>query len=177
MKTSLLVLLFASTTFTFAQRTATWPDDWLGTWKGELFLERPGQDSARSFAMALEISATERDHVWNWVIIYGEGEKQDRREYLLIAQDSIFSHFVMDEQNSILLDQYRIGNRMYSRFSVDSTMLVSVSKVEGDVMEAEIWTGPLAGKKTGESLPEGEQYDIFSFPLKSVQTSRLFRQK
>lgn len=177
MKQLLLCLFLTATCFCTAQNTATWPDAWLGQWKGELVLEKPGQDSARRFPMALEITATDTPTAWNWVIIYGEGEKQDRREYLLVAQDSSYSHFVMDEQNSILLDQYRIGNRMYSRFSVDSTMLVAVSKVLGDTMEAEIWTSPLSGKKTGENLPDDQSYDIFSYPMKSVQTSRLVRQQ
>lgn len=171
----LLILLNISLTC-LAQNNATWPDDWLGTWEGELLLEKPGQDSARHFPMALEISLTDTPGVWNWIITYGTGEKQDLRPYLLVAKDSSYSHFIMDEQNSIFLDQYRIGNRMYSRFSVDSTMLVSVSKIEADTMEAEIWTSPLKGEKTGESLPDGSSYDIRSFPLKGVQTSRLIRQ-
>jgi hypothetical protein len=171
----LFLLTFGSTCF--AQSTAIWPDSWLGLWKGELLLEKPGQDSAQRFPMSIEISTTDKPDTWNWVITYGEGEKQDLRPYLLMAQDSSYSHFVMDEQNSILLDQYRIGNRMYSRFSVDSVMLVAVSKVKADTMEAEIWTSPLAGKKTGEKLPDDQSYDIYSFPLKGVQTSRLLRQQ
>ncbi|MFK7970076.1 MAG: hypothetical protein AB8F95_06895 [Bacteroidia bacterium] len=153
------------------------PDDWLGTWKGTLRLERAGDTSAREFPMELRIQETDTTGNWDWIIIYGEGEKADVRQYSLIAQDSALSHFVIDEHNSIVLDQYLVGNRMFSRFSVDSTMLTVVYRLEGDVLYSEMWTGHLGGNRTGENLPAEENYTIFSFPFKTVQLCTLYRKR
>ena len=161
-----------------AQALPVFPDDWLGVWEGELRLGKHDDTTVRKFAMTLQIQETDTAGTWDWIITYGEGEQADVREYSLVAKDSSYTHFVIDEHNSIILDQYRIGNRMYSRFSVDSTDLTVIYRLEGDVLESEMWSGKTTGTRTGENIPEEEgSFSIFTYPLKVVQLSRLIRKR
>jgi hypothetical protein len=177
-KFALLTLFFTLCLSLFAQ-PYQWPEDWLGSWQGTLTLETPGSDRVREFPMKLEISETDTAGSWNWIITYGEGEKADVRPYLLVAQDSSMSHFLVDERNSILLDQYRIGNYMLSHFRVDSSLLFMRIRHEGDYLMSEISSGTLIDARlSGQGLDESVGVErVYSHRLKALQWARLRREK
>ena len=159
------------------EKVYTWPDDWLGNWQGSLRLLKPGSDEARVFPMRLEIAQTEDSSRFNWTIIYGEGEEADVRKYELISQPDQAGHFIIDEKNSILLDQYLIGNTMVSRFAVDQTLLFVTYHLQGDRLFSQMASGPMENPRvSGLEIEEASVDSVRSYVMKGMQEAILTRQ-
>ncbi len=151
-----------------------WPQDWLGSWQGQLEVRNAGK-KAQLYPMQLEIAMTDTAGRWHWILTYGEGEGADVRPYLLIALDSLNTHFVVDERNSILLDQYLIGNHFISRFAVDSTLLIMDVHNQGDHLISTIFHGSLKEPRiSGEEVTEVKE--VASYPIGGMQRAILKKQ-
>jgi hypothetical protein len=59
--------------------------------------------------MELRIHPADSINTWTWQIIYGS-ESEDNRPYNLIKKDTSGIHWVIDEKDGIILDQYWVGN-------------------------------------------------------------------
>lgn len=156
-------------------KTAIWPDAWLGHWEGVVTLSFADNDRKREVNMSLDIADTDTAGQWSWTITYRDSSLNDVRPYTLIAQDSTYRHFILDENNSILLDQYLIGNHMMSRFAVDNTLLLASYYLEGNQLINEIVTGPMDDPRmSGETLPDSINVEnVRSYPLKVLQRAVL----
>ncbi len=84
----------------------SFPASFVGNWKGEMVWSKPGKNIPDAFVMELRIQPL-KDSAgqYTWNIIYGS-ENKDTRPYLLKAIDSSKGHWVIDELNEIVLDQY-----------------------------------------------------------------------
>ena len=88
---------------------------WEGHYSGELRSENVS-GMVNTFHMELVIEY-ENDSTYKWVIIYGEeGDSLRQERNYVIRRTSTENHFILDEQNSILLDFDLIGNSFYSIF-------------------------------------------------------------
>ena len=67
--------------------------------------------------MELRIQPSDSAHRFSWQIIYGNAN-EDNRPYTLIAKDSSKGHWVIDEHNGIVLDQYWIAGKFCGAFTV-----------------------------------------------------------
>ncbi|MCB1318559.1 MAG: hypothetical protein KDK27_21485, partial [Leptospiraceae bacterium] len=81
------ILLFTALVFSqllSAQDTdnTLFPASWAGTWAGRLEIFNP---EGKVQEVPMELQIRNLDTAYTWTIIYGEGEKADRREYLLRA--------------------------------------------------------------------------------------------
>lgn len=134
-----------------------------------------GKSETQLYPMKLQIAATDTVGRWQWTLTYGEGEKADVRPYVLIAQDSTNSHFIVDERNSILLDQYLIGNHFISRFAVNSSLLIMDIRNEGDHLISQITHGSMENPR--ESGEEVDNIDgVTSYPIRGTQRAILRKQ-
>jgi hypothetical protein len=131
-----------------------------------------GKTEPQLYPMKLQIAATDTADRWQWTLTYGEGEKADVRPYVLIAQDSTNSHFIVDERNSILLDQYLIGNHFISRFSVNSSLLIMDVRNEGDHLVSQITHGPTKDLRiSGEEVEDIDE--VAAYPIRGIQRAIL----
>jgi hypothetical protein len=106
------------------------PEAWFGKWEGPTQTIRPGGEVAGEFAMGLEIGPAPAQPagglpVYNWAISYTQGQNTQARPYLLrIATDeagkALPGHFILDERNGILVDQFLLGSTMQGHFIVIS---------------------------------------------------------
>lgn len=106
------------------------PDAWFGKWQGATEVIRPGGEVAGQFAMGLEIGPAPDQpaggpSVYTWAISYTQGQTTQTRPYLLrLATDEsgapLPGHFVLDERNGILVDQFLVGRTMQGHFIVIS---------------------------------------------------------
>jgi len=125
----------------------TFPDDWLGYWKGDLNIYG-SSGLKQTIPMALDNSITETEGVYTWAIIYGQDTVKGRRDYVLKEYDKDKGHYIVDEQNGILLDAYLIDNELVSIFDVMDNTLISTYKIEGDKMIFEIMMNKSAATNT-----------------------------
>ena len=111
-------------------RPAGLPEAWFGSWRGTVQVMRPGGEVASEFGMSLEIGPAPDQPAgalpaYAWAITYEMGDQKQTRPYLLrIATDEAGQprpgHFVLDERNGILVDQFLVGKVMQGHFIVES---------------------------------------------------------
>lgn len=139
------------------------PRDWEGNWKGELQWYKTGDTEPRKVPMELRIHPADSANTWSWHIIYGTANP-DSRPYKLILRDTTKTHWVIDENNGIILDQYWVAGRFCGAFTVMSNTIVNQYWMEGDQLLVEflsIGSKPVATTGNGtESSPAVDSYRV-----------------
>lgn len=150
---------------TIAQQNS-FPKSWEGQWRGQLQWFKTGQKDAQEINMELRIHATDKTNSWSWQIIYGD-ETKDNRPYLLTSNDSIGVHWLINENNGIVLDQFWVANKLCGAFTVQNSTIVNNYWMEDDKLIVEFYNvsaKPIAttGNGTNDS-PKVDSYKIGSY--------------
>jgi hypothetical protein len=109
----ILVLLFGIL-FGHVAKAQSFPQSFIGHWKGTLEWYQSGKQEPQKVTMQLIIRPADTAGQYTWQLIYGE-RGEDNRPYLLKPVDSAKGHWVVDERNGILLDAYLVGNKLHWR--------------------------------------------------------------
>ena len=170
MKYSLIVFLsfiiILNKSFGQHKPSPQFPDDFTGNWKGELAWFPVGKPAQRvPMQLLIQPSADTAGH-FTWHIIYNDQSK-DSRPYQLKPVDTLTGHWLIDERNGILLDQYWVGNRFSGAFSVSNATIVNTYYIEDDKMIVEFISYPLKSVRTSgkgnKEIPFVESYAVKSF--------------
>lgn len=163
--TALLVMRFAA--------AQDFPDRFLGHWKGELEWYKTGETAPQQSKMQLIIQPADTAGHYSWQIIYGN-DGEDNRPYSLKAVDQTKGHWVIDEKDGIVLDQYWTGNRLQGAFTVQGSTIINSYGIEGDSLMVEFFSlGATPVRKTGSAA--NETLSVASYPVKSFQKAVLKR--
>jgi hypothetical protein len=162
MRVSFLVLLLLVTrSVSFAQ--SAFPENWTGNWKGELQWYKTGETEPQKVNMELRIQKGDSAGNYTWHIIYGSAA-EDSRPYLLKAKDAAKGHWVIDELNGIVLDQFLVGNKFCGAFTVQNSTIVNNYWVEDDKLMIEFYSlgaKPLVTTGLGtEESPKVDSYRV-----------------
>jgi hypothetical protein len=120
----------------FGAKAQKFPDGFIGNWEGELVWYQPGKKEPQKVATQLRIQPADTPNHFTWQIIYGK-ETEDNRAYVLKPVDTARGHWVIDERNGIILDQYWLGGKFCSAFTVGGTSITDCYWVEGEKMMIE----------------------------------------
>ncbi|GAA4321199.1 hypothetical protein [Flaviaesturariibacter amylovorans] len=171
MKRLLLFLLLLSGT----AAAQDFPEAFVGHWKGTLHWYSAGKKEPRTVTMQLLIGRTDTAGQYTWRIVYGDSLRDDR-PYVLRPADSAKGHWLIDERNGILLDQYWVGGRLTSAFSVQSSTIHNAYWLEGGRLIAEFHATGVAPVRTSGHGTEASP-EVKSFPTKSYQRAVLERMR
>lgn len=145
------------------------PDAWHGLWKGKLEMN-PGIKGYNNTIMSLDIKRIDSTRSTFIITYQAEGRPEDKREYEIKSMDKRQFHFVTDEKNSILIDDYLIANKLISKFEVQGTWLVSSYELKDNTIVFEIVSGKAdspatsgSSKSNGEEIPAVNSYQIYSW--------------
>ncbi len=155
---------------------AAFPASWAGVWEGDLVISTAA-GVAQTIPMQLHLLPV-ADSIYTWTIIYGADTVAGRRPYLLKSIDRAKGVYVIDEQNSIGLESYLIGQTLYSWFEVEGNLLTTmVEPLEDGRLLYEIVSGksePVS--TTGQQIVEGEEIpEVKAFPVRVRQRAYLRR--
>ena len=173
------LLLGLSSNALSAQSEKSFPENWVGNWTGELEIYN-AQGLQQKIFMGMHIQPTDSTGVFSWEITYGEGENKQVRPYFLQTIDAKAGHYRVDEGNSILLDAYWLGPVLVEIFSVEKSLLTTMTEqVEADVLLWQIVVGHLETTTvTGGTEVDGEEIpEVTSYLAPGLQRARLIRQK
>lgn len=159
-----------------ADTTEKFPDTWLGNWKGTLNIYNE-KGLAQAIPMELEMAKIEDSENYIWAIIYGEDKEKGRRSYELKIVDAEKGVYVIDEKNSIELESYLLGNKLYNRFLVAESLLLCTYEKVGDKMIFEVISGKNeAVSTTGGEVVDGEEIpEVKTYPIIVSQRAELKR--
>lgn len=161
------LILFLTVVTSFAQNKHSFPKDFIGHWQGTLQWYSQGADTARTVNMELDIKPhPDSAGQYTWHIVYGQ-PGQDSRPYVLKPIDAAKGHWVIDEINGIILDQYWIGGKFAGAFTVGTVTIVNSYWIENGQLQVEFYAYPpkplaTTGKGTEES-PKVDSYQIRSY--------------
>ena len=149
------------------------PDAFLGHWQGELEWYKTGSKEPRKIKMQLIIQPTDSAGQYTWQLMYGN-KGEDNRPYILKALDQAAGHWIIDERDGIVLDQYWTGNRLNGAFAVQGSTIVNSYWIEGDSLMVEFFSIlPTPVSKTGSSV--NGKFSVESYAVKSFQKAVLRR--
>jgi len=166
MRTIIVLLLSCTSFFSLKAQLNAFPKGWEGNWKGELKWFKTGQTEPQKVNMELRIHPADSANTWSWQIIYGK-ETIDNRPYKLILKDTIGTHWVIDENNGIVLDQFWVANKLSGAFTVMNNTIVNNYWIENDTLMIEFYSisaRPIATTGNGtEDSPSVNSYKIGSY--------------
>ena len=162
-----------------AKAQKAFPENWIGNWGGTLKIYA-GKGLVQIVPMEVIIKKIDTSDVrYNFELIYGENKQEGRRPYQLIVKDPSNGLFVNDEMNSIQMEEYFIGNKLYCWFEVEGTLLLSTFEKMDNKLFFEIVAGssiPISNsggqKFNGEDIPL-----VKTYPVKSCQKATLIKKK
>ncbi len=149
-----------------ASQSTDFPAGWVGNWKGELKWFRAGKPEPQKVSMELRIHPGDSSGHYTWGIIYGSAS-EDNRPYILMPKDSAAGHWVIDERNGILLDQFRVGNTFSGAFTVQNNTIVNSYRLDNDQLVVEFYSisaKPLSVTGNGtQDSPRVDSYRVGSY--------------
>lgn len=121
--------------------------------------------------MQLVVLPADSAGTYTWQIVYGD-KGQDNRPYVLKPVDTAKGHWVVDERNGIVLDQYFVANRFTSAFTVQNTTIVDSYWREGKNLIVEFHSlSAKAVNTTGNGTEESPT--VMSYGVKGFQRAIL----
>ena len=146
------------------------PNNYLGTWKGNLKMEPSGMEIPMTLQLGPELT---KDSIYKYVITYISPAKNDVREYELHVKDKKQGLFYIDEKNGIILEEKLLGNKLTSIFSVSGSFLQITLELLNDEIVFEVYSWPSQVAKNTVSKEEGETYMVDSYRLNAYQKAIL----
>ncbi|KIC94713.1 hypothetical protein [Flavihumibacter solisilvae] len=144
---------------------SAFPGGWVGRWKGTLEWYQ-GVNKREPVQMELHVLPADSADHYSWRLIYGEGQK-DNRPYLLKPFDKSKGHWLIDEKNSIVLDQFFIGGRFFGSFTVGGNTITNSYWLSGDSLVVEFYNiqeKPIAVTGGRDStVPKVKSYGVRSY--------------
>lgn len=152
----------------------SFPQSWCGNWKGELLWYPGAGKEPKAVNMELRIAATDSAHLFSWQMIYGNAAA-DNRPYMLVAKDTAKGHWVIDEKNGIVLDQYWIAGRLSGAFTVQQSTIINHYWMQDGQLHVEFCTiGAKPIATTGKGNDESPLVD--SYQVRGYQKAVLRRE-
>jgi len=169
------ILLSVFIYLSVAGQSSSFPQSWVGNWKGELQWYKTGATGPQKVNMELHIQPGDSAGNYTWQLIYGSAA-EDNRPYLLRPKDESKGHWVIDELNGIVLDQYWVGNKFCGAFTVMNNTIVNNYWLENDKLMVEFYSfGAKPIITTGAGTKDSPYVD--SYGMGSYQKAVLQRIK
>lgn len=149
---------------------------WLGTFEGELQIFTTA-GMTQEIEMKLIHERKPNEQSIRWAIQYGNGV-DGIRDYSLEKSDDEPGHFLIDEHNSILIDQYLFDNKFLSWYDVAGSLILVSYTLEDEVIIFEVMAGPSDPVRTsGGELSDGEEMpEVNSYAVHVYQKGMLKKQ-
>lgn len=125
--------------------------------------------------MEFHLKPTDSTDIYEYILVYGEGDSRQQRNYTLRTLDQAMGKYVVDENNGILLDDKVVKNRMYALFEVQGTLLTTFITFKDDHMIFEIAAAKRENARTTYAENE-EKTEVISYPVSTVQRAVLKKQ-
>ena len=151
------------------------PKSWVGSYRGQLHLYTIDSIAMR-VDMKLDIAQTMNDSIFQWKMTYIFNGNEDVRDYQLKLVDASKGHYMVDENNSILIDAYYRNGILTSFFEVEKSFIISEYKKVGAEIHFDIISAKNSPNLSGNQQVNGETIpEVLSFPVNGRQEAVLIK--
>jgi hypothetical protein len=166
----LLTVLFGILCLGVFAQEANFPKSFVGTWEGTLNWYKANNPSPQSIGFKVVFAPTDTVNHYVWQLKYAD---QPVRDYLLKPVDPAKGHWVIDERNGILLDQFWVGNQLTGTFSIAGSTILNTYRLEKKQLVVEFHTfGTNSIRKSGSG-----EYQVDAFKMLGYQKAVLRKVK
>lgn len=155
------------------------PAEYVGVWKGDLEIFNAG-GKVQTVPMELHILPID-DTTYTYTIIYGEDKEAGKRDYLLRAGNRGDHHWVIDEQDGILLDNFYVGGVLHGPFTVMGSRLYSSLEARDNCLIYTISSGRAEPfRESGTTVEQdgkSQDIEVASFGVSNFQRAWLRQAK
>lgn len=162
---SLFNLLFATTALTAQNddkpNNCKYFLSYAGTWSGNLNVELPS--GKQTIPCELKIAYDSLQNSYTWHTIYFNGSSDIEKKYFLKCYEPENGHFLIDENNGIILDAYLKENKLISLYEVMGMYYHTEYEFEKDKIVFQISYFPAnSHTTTGGTSPEIPSVNSYS---------------
>jgi hypothetical protein len=157
----LLALLLCTLSMNIEAQDVSFPQSFAGTWEGTLYWYKANNPAPQTIPFKVVIGPTDSVNHYVWQLKYAD---QPIRDYVLKPVDPAKGHWVIDERNGILLDQFWIGNQLTGTFSVAGSTILNTYRLEKKQMVVEfhaLGSNAIRHSGSGENLVDA--YKMLSY--------------
>lgn len=158
---------------------AQFPKDWEGRYEGEMHWYVNGK--LRGKIPCRHEVLLQKPGIWSWKTTYDSTQILPQtvvKDYLLLEDKSQpQGHFILDEQDGILLDMILMGNSFYSQFEVNGSRINTIDRLEGNLLHKEIVMTAKDKVRKSSAQTGKETFEVKSASSIVVQRAILKRQE
>lgn len=155
------------------------PQAWAGVWKGQLAIlsTNAKQPQQAPVNLTLEIMPIKGSKAYTWKTTYTTPTGPLVKDYTLVP-DTIPGRYKIDEGDSILLDNYWLGNKLFCSFEVENMLFYCTYELQGDKLVFEIVFGPAkATNSTGNTIIKNDTIpEVKNYGFSGLQRAVLVRE-
>ena len=135
-----ILSVLAITLILFNSSNAQLPKQWLGNWNGTMYIFNYGKP-VDSVLVSFIVKPAIQDSSYTWRMEYHSAKTPMVKDYVLRTRDAAHGLFMTDEGDGIELTSYLVGNKIYSLFEVQNTMLSACYELRGNELIFEVTSG------------------------------------
>lgn len=163
------LLLFVFFLFPVLNLHAQFPETWLGSYSGTMYLSG-SKGVFDSLQVDLVIETIETGSSWTYKMAYKSDRFGESVKDYVIRKDT--SSFVMDEQNGILIEMFYSNDVFYEFFEVSEMHFAStMRKVNGSIL-FELFGTSVDVTKTTKTEPD-EENNVFTVLSRKPQFAQI----
>lgn len=166
LKILILLIFIIFSVFQVNAQNTDLPDSWNGIWKGETKIEF-ANGKTENVGVELEIKPFENNPGKQWKITYVFSDRKEVRNYEIKTSGKSANHFVIDEKNGFLIDNFLIGNTLLSQFLINGNIVTTRFSLENKKISIELIM--FDSKNVRNTKLTDGKFEIFSYQIKYVQ--------
>jgi hypothetical protein len=153
----------------------SFPESWIGSWEGPLIINS-GKTPYDTILMNFKVDTITGTDSILWQLQYGE---QSMRDYRLVPKTNSTGDYLLDEQNSILIDAKLFDQKLVSFFEVQNSALTAIYEfIDGNItFEILMYDNENNITISGNSIHNGEEIPTVKSYLPKVYQKAVLSKK
>lgn len=149
-------LLALILSFPFTGNAQDFPEDWLGSYEGEMLIANVGRPTD-TIRVTFEMGTKIEDSVWSYTMIfYSDKYGTIIKDYQIAAKSKDdHQNFLFDENNGIVMEITLMDGTFYGMYEVMDMMYISTLRYREDGLYYDLFAAPM--KDPMVTSTEGEE--------------------
>jgi hypothetical protein len=167
------ILLSFYCLISFASIGQDFPQDWLGSYNGDMLIAYAGR-STDTISVDYEMITMEEDSIWTYkMTFYSEKYGTIVKDYKIVAKSKMnHQNYLLDENNGIVMEMTLMDGTFYGMYEVMDMMYITTMRYTEGNIYYDLFAAPMANPTI--TATEGEESVEATSYATSLHQSALF---